>query len=168
MRPAASSRWWRHAVVASGSFLLPASVTLGAVSTARSPLPWSATAGRDLNRDGFNTDLVAGTTRNSGNRDLNLTAVNAWRALNGLGPVSESQIDTSRINIMDARVSKAFTFGSGRKIEFLAQAFNLLNRKNLQAQFGSGRVGNSLSPVFGTIVSARPNFQGEIALRATF
>ena len=62
----------------------------------------------------------------------------------------------------------AFTFGSGRKIEFLAQAFNLLNAKNLQAQFGSGRVGNSLSPVFGTIVSARPNFQGEIALRATF
>ena len=69
---------------------------------------------------------------------------------------------------MDGRVSKAFTFGSGRKIEFLAQAFNLLNRKNLQAQFGSGRVGNSLSPVFGTIVSARPNFQGEIALRTTF
>ena len=158
----------RHAVVASGSFLLPAGVTLGVVWTARSPLPWSATAGRDLNRDGFNTDLVAGTTRNSGNRDLNLTAVNAWRAVNGLAPVSESQIDTSRINIMDARVSKAFTFGSGRKIELLAQAFNLLNAKNLQAQFGSGRVGNSLSPVFGTIVSARPNFQGEIALRTTF
>jgi hypothetical protein len=157
----------RHALVASGSFLLPANVTLGVVWTARSPLPWSATAGRDLNRDGFNTDLVAGTTRNSGSRDLNLAAVNAWRAQNGLAPISESQIDSSRINIMDVRVSKAFAF-DGRKVEVLAQAFNVLNAKNLQAQFGSGRVGNSFSPVFGTIVSARPNFQGELAVRLTF
>ena len=123
--------------------------------------------GRDLNRDGFNTDLVPGTTRSSGSRDLNLAAVNAWRAQNGLAPISESVIDTSRINIMDARVSKAFTFGA-RKLEVLAQAFNLFNTKNLQAQFGSGRVGNSLSPVFGTIVSARPNLQGELALRVTW
>ena len=157
----------RHAVVASGSFLLPAGVTLGIVWTGRSALPWSATAGRDLNRDGFNSDLVPGTTRNSGSRDLNLAAVNAWRAANGLAAVSESQIDSSRINIMDARLSKAFTF-SGRKIELLAQAFNLFNARNLQAQFGSGRIGNALSPVFGTIVSARPNFQGELAIRFTF
>jgi hypothetical protein len=157
----------RHAVVASGSFLLPWDLTLGVVWTARSPLPWSQTAGRDLNRDGFNTDLVPGTTRNSGSRELDLAAVNAWRAANGLAAVSESQIDSSRINIMDARLSKAFNF-SGRKVELLAQAFNLFNTTNLQAQFGSGRIGNALSPVFGTIVSARPNFQGELAVRFTF
>jgi carboxypeptidase family protein len=157
----------RHALVASGSFLLPWSLTLGAVWTVRSPLPWSATAGRDLNHDTFNTDLVPGTTRNSGSRDLNLAAVNAWRALNGLPAVSESQIDSSRINIVDARLSKAFNF-SGRRLELLAQAFNLLNTTNLQAQFGSGRIGNALSPVFGSIVSARPNFQGELAVRFTF
>jgi hypothetical protein len=157
----------RHAVVASGSFALPWDVTLGVVWTARSPLPWSATAGRDLNRDGFNTDLVPGTTRNSGSRDLNLAAVNAWRAQNGLAPISDAQIDSSRINIMDARLSKAFIF-SGRKVELLAQAFNLFNTRNLQAQFGSGRIGNALSPVFGSIVSARPNFQAELALRFTF
>jgi hypothetical protein len=157
----------RHAVVASGSFLFPAGFTLGVVWTGRSPLPWSATAGRDLNRDGFNTDLVPGTTRNSGSRDLDLAAVNAWRALNGLAPVTESQIDSSRISIVDARLSKAFTV-SGRKLELLAQGFNLLNTKNLQAQFGSGRIGNALSPVFGSIASARPNFQGELAVRFTF
>jgi hypothetical protein len=157
----------RHAVVASGSFLFPAGFTLGVVWTGRSPLPWSATAGRDLNRDGFNTDLVPGTTRNAGSRDLDLAAVNAWRATNGLAPVSESQLDSSRINIVDARLSKAFTV-SGRKVELLVQGFNLFNTKNLQAQFGSGRIGNSLSPVFGTIASARPNFQGEVALRFAF
>ncbi|HTK28747.1 MAG TPA: carboxypeptidase regulatory-like domain-containing protein [Vicinamibacterales bacterium] len=157
----------RHAVVASGSFLFPWDITLGVVWTGRSPLPWSATAGRDLNRDGFNTDLVPGTTRNSGSRDLNLAAVNAWRAQNGLPAVSESQIDSSRINILDARVSKAFIF-SGRKVELLAQGFNLLNTRNLQAQFGTGRIGNALSPIFGSIQSARPNFQGELAVRLTF
>jgi hypothetical protein len=157
----------RHALVVSGSFLLPWDLTLGVVWTARSPLPWSATAGRDLNRDTFNTDLVPGTTRNSGSRDLNLAAVNAWRALNGLPAVTESQIDSSRINIVDARLSKAFNF-SGRRLELLAQAFNLLNTKNLQAQFGSGRIGNALSPIFGSIVSARPNFQAEFAVRFTF
>jgi len=55
--------------------------------------------------------------------------VNAWRALNGLAAVSESQIDTSRINIMDARLSKAFKF-AGRKAELLARAFNLFKREN--------------------------------------
>ncbi|PYR42649.1 MAG: hypothetical protein DMF95_27830, partial [Acidobacteria bacterium] len=60
--------------VMGGSFLLPWDLTLGVVWTGRSPLPWSATAGRDLNRDGFNSDLVPGTSRNSGSRDLNLTA----------------------------------------------------------------------------------------------
>jgi len=123
--------------------------------------------GQGPQRDGFNTDLVPGTTRNSGSRDLNLAAINTWRALNGLSPVSESQIDSSRISIVDARLSKAFTL-SGTKVELLAQAFNLFNTKNLQAQFGSGRIGNSLSPVFGSIASARPNFQGELAVRFTF
>src|SRR5262249_39892284 len=116
----------RHAAAASGSFLRPWDLALGVVWTARSPLAWPATPGRDLNRDGFNTDLVSGTTRNSGSRALNLVAVNAWRAANGLPAVSESQIDSSRINIMDARLSKAFIF-SGRKLELLAQAFNLFN-----------------------------------------
>ena len=128
----------RHAVVASGSFLLAWDMTLGMVWTARSPLPWSATAGRDLNRDGFNSDLVPGTTRNSGSRELDLAAVNAWRAVNLLAPISESQIDSSRINIVDARLSKAFKL-PGVKLELLAQAFNLFNTKNLQAQFGTGQ-----------------------------
>ena len=77
----------------------------------RSQLPWSATAGRDVNGDTFNTDLVPGTTRNSGSRNLDLAAVNAWRALNNLAPIPESQIESSRINIADMRVSKSVRFG---------------------------------------------------------
>ena len=157
----------RHAIVTSGSVLLPWDITIGALYSYRTQLPWSATAGRDLNLDSFNTDLVPGTTRNSGSRDLNLTAVNAYRTLNGLAVISEADIDSSRISIMDLRVSKAIRFGE-RKLEFLAQAFNLLNTTNLQAQFGSGRVGNALSNTFGRITSARPSRQVELAIKAVW
>ena len=161
--PAVGER--RHAVVASGSVLFPWNVTLGMVWTLRSQLPWSATAGLDLNHNGFNTDLVPGTTRNSGSRDLNLAAVNAWRAQNGLGPVDPAQIESSRVNILDMRVSKSIPLRGRMKLDLMAQAFNLLNTKNLQDQYGGGRVGNALSANFGRIFTARPGIQGELAVK---
>ena len=54
--------------VASGSFLLPGSVTVGGVFTRRSTMPFSAVAGIDLNGDAATTDYVPGTTRNVFNR----------------------------------------------------------------------------------------------------
>jgi hypothetical protein len=156
----------RHAVVASGSVLLPWDFTVGAVWTYRSQLPWSATAGIDVNGDTFNTDLVPGTTRNSGSRDLNLDAVNAWRARTNLAPISESQIESSRINITDMRISKSVRFVGDRKIDLMVQAFNVFNTKNLQSQFGGGRVSNAQSNTFGRITSARPSRQIELAVRA--
>ena len=155
----------RHAVVASGSVLLPFDVTLGAVWSLRSELPWNAIAGRDVNADGFNTDLVPGTTRNAGSRNLNLDAVNTWRAANGRGAIPESQIESSRINLLDLRASKAIRFGATAKLDLMAQVFNLLNTRNLQAQYGGGRVTNTLSDAFGRIQTARPGRQGEVAVR---
>ena len=104
-------------VVASGSVLLPYNITVGAVWTARSQLPWSALAGRDLNGDTFNTDLVPGTVRNSGSRDLNLAAVNVYRAANGLAAVSDSQIDSSALSIADMRVSKSIKLQGTMKLD---------------------------------------------------
>ncbi len=155
----------RHAVVANGSVLLPLDVTLGAVWTMRTQLPWNATAGRDLNVDGFNTDLVPGTTRNSGSRDLNLDAVNAWRTINGRAPIPESQLESSRINIVDVRAMKAIRFGATTRLDLIGQVFNLFNTTNLQAQYGGGRVTNALSDSFGRILTARPGRQAEFAVR---
>ena len=155
----------RHAVVANGSVLLPLDVTLGAVWTMRTQLPWNATAGRDLNVDGFNTDLVPVTTRNSGSRDLNLDAVNAWRTLNGRAPIPESQLESSRINIVDVRAMKAIRFGATTRLDLIGQVFNLFNTTNLQAQYGGGRVTNALSDSFGRILTARPGRQAEFAVR---
>ncbi len=53
----------RHAIVASGSILLPWDINVGALWSYRTQLPWSAGAGRDLNGDGFTSDLVPGTTQ---------------------------------------------------------------------------------------------------------
>jgi len=158
----------RHAVVASGSVLLPADVTLGAVWTLRSQLPWTATAGRDLNGDGFNTDLVPGTTRNAGSRDLDLAAVNAWRATSNLAPVAEDRIESSRINIVDLRASKSVRVAGTARVELVAQLFNLFNTKNLQSQYGGGRVGNALSANFGRILTARDGTQGELAIKVAW
>ena len=157
----------RHNLAASGSVLLPFSLQLGAVWTLRSSLPFSAQAGRDLNNDGFNTDYVPGTTKNQGDRNLDISLVNVWRAQNGLGPISASQIDSTRYNRLDARLSKAIALGGGRKLELIGQVFNLLGSDNLGG-VGSGQVTNALSDSFGRVLSALPRQQAELAVRVVF
>ena len=159
----------RHTFVASGAVLLPYDVQLGAVWTLRSSLPFNARAGRDLNGDGFSGDpsgdYVPGTTRNQGDRDLDLSLVNAWRAQNGLAPVPASQIDSSRFNSLDIRASKQIPLVRSVKLELIAQVFNVFNTKNLLAPFTSPQVTNALSDSFGRILTARPGAQAELAAR---
>lgn len=155
----------RHTLVASGAVLLPYDVQFGAVWTLRSTLPFSAVAGRDLNRDGFNTDYVPGTTRTQGNRDLNLSLVNEWRAQNGAGPIAASQLDSTRFNSVDLRASKQFPVGGTSRLELVAQIFNVFNTKNLLAPFTSPQVTNALSDSFGRILTAKPGTQAELAVR---
>jgi outer membrane receptor protein involved in Fe transport len=155
----------RHALVGSGSVLLPYDITFGAIWTYRSQLPWSAVAGTDRNGDGFTSDLVPGTTRNAGSRGLGIDAVNAWRASRGLGAISESQIDSSRVSIVDLRLSKRIALPRRTAVELAAQMFNALNTKNLQDQYGGGRVATATSNSFGRIQTARPGRQAELAVR---
>jgi len=157
----------RHALIASGAYLLPKDVTVGAVWALRSSMPFSAFAGRDLNRDGSNTDYVPGTTRNQGNRDLDLGLVNAWRATNGLGPVAADQIDGNRFNRVDVRISKALVLGGTQRVEFIGQVFNVFGTDNLGG-VGTGWVTNALSDSFGRIQTAQPRQQAELAVRFVF
>jgi hypothetical protein len=159
----------RHALVASASVLLPYDIIFGGIFQYRSQLPFSAAAGRDLNGDGFGSDLVPGTTRNEGGRGLDLGAVNAYRALNGLGPIN--QIDNGRLAVLDFRVAKGFPVGSERRVELMLQVFNLLNTTNfgtVTARLNSGRVGNALSDSFGQFVAARDKRQIELAVKFIF
>jgi outer membrane receptor for ferrienterochelin and colicin len=157
----------RHALVASGAVLLPGEVTLGGVWTIRSNRPFSARAGRDLNRDGANTDYVPGTHKGQGSRDLDIDLINVWRAENRLGPISEDQIDGDDYNRFDMRASKAIGLGGDRTIELIAQVFNLFGRTNLGG-IGVGRQLNSLSNAFGQILGAQPRQEAEFAIRFRF
>jgi outer membrane receptor protein involved in Fe transport len=154
----------RHNFVGSGSVLLPWDVTLGAVWTVRSTMPFSAIAGVDLNGDGMVTDYVPGTTRNQGNRNLDMDLVNAWRATRGLGPIDPKQIDKNTYNRIDLRGSRSIDLGGDRKIELIGQVFNVLGTDNLLG-IGSGWVTNALSDAFGVIPSAQPRQQAELAVR---
>lgn len=156
----------RHALVVSGAVLLPYEVTLGAVWTLRSSMPFTARAGRDLNADGANTDYVPGTTKNMGNRDNArlLELVNAWRAANGRGPIPADQLDGNRYNRLDVRASKTLALGGSRRLELIGQVFNVLGTTNL-LPVGGGWVTNALSDSFGKILTAQPSRQAELAVR---
>lgn len=158
----------RHTLVASGGVQLPYEVTLGAVLSFRSSRPFSARAGRDLNRDGASgSDYVPGTTRNMGNRgqhDAMLAAVNAWRAQNGRAPIAADQLVTDEYKRIDVRLSKAFSLGATRRVELGLQVFNLLGWDNLGGP-GQGWVVNALSNSFGTINSVQPRQQAELIMR---
>ena len=149
----------RHTLVASGSVLLPFDINLGAVWSARSRLPFSATAGRDVNGDGFVSDYVPGTTRNQGARSLDLGLVNAWRAAQNLGPVTADAIASTAFRSFDLRASKTVGLGPTRA-ELVAQLFNVFNSVNL-----SGIQTNALASTFGQASRAAAGRQAELGVR---
>src|SRR5258706_3145207 len=157
----------RHALVASGSFLLPWSVTVGGVFTYRTTMPFSSVAGIDFNGDAATTDYVPGTTRNVFNRGSNaqeMALVNAWRATNNLPALPASQIDTNEYYSLDMRAINGLQLRSSQQVELIIQVFNLMNRKNLLPPWQT----NALSPAFGAVPSAANMRQAEVAERFTY
>ena len=104
-----------------------------------------------------------------GNRDTEkmLAAVNAWRAQNGRAPIDASQIDTNEQNRLDVRLSKAIRLAGDRRVELIAQVFNLLGTDMLGG-IEQGWVENALSPIFGTLQTVQPRQQAELAIRFVF
>jgi Carboxypeptidase regulatory-like domain/TonB dependent receptor len=154
----------RNTLVASGTVVFPWDITVGAVYTYRSALPFNAMSGSLYSADG-QQQYVPGTSRDQGNRDLSLSAVNAWRAQNGLASISESQIQSDRVSTLDVRFGKAIRLSGQGRLELLAQVFNILGTDNLNAPFSGGQVINSLSASFGQILTAKNRQQGELAVR---
>jgi hypothetical protein len=138
----------RNALVASGSTLLPWKITLGGIWTVRSSLPFNAYSGT-YDADGT-AQYVTGTTRNQGNRNLKL----------GLIGVPASQIQSSKYNDFDLRVSKTVQLRESMSIEVIGQAFNLFGHLNL---LGANQVTNATAPTFGEITNASNAQEGELA-----
>jgi hypothetical protein len=141
----------RNALVASGSVLLPYKITLGGIWTVRSSLPFNAYSGT-YDADGTE-QYVPGTSRNQGNRNLKLALIG----------VPASQIQSSKYNDFDIRVSK-FVFKRDQKsLEVIGQAFNLFGHLNLLGGSGGYQVTNATAPTFGQITDASNAQQGELA-----
>jgi len=160
----------RNALVAAGSVVLPGKITFGAIWQLRSALPFSAlTAITDI--DG-NRQYVPGTSRDQGARNLNLDAVNAYRAGLGLAPVTSANINSSKFNSFDIRVSRAFLVRGEKKLELIGQVFNLFGTVNLASASGQvssgGNQTNATSPSFGQILGANNLQQAELAARIVF
>jgi hypothetical protein len=62
------------------------------------------------------------------------------------------------------RVSKAFPLGGNRRVELIAQVFNVFGTDNLQAAW----VTNALSNAFGRVLQASNRQQAELAIRYVF
>ena len=159
----------RNSIVASGTVNLPWNFILGMIWTARSSVPFSALAAT-FNADGTQ-QYVLGTSRNQGNRNLDLAAVNAYRATLGLSPVTASMIDGNPYNSFDIHLSRSFFVRQERHLEVIAQVFNLFGHENLAGVSAgtSGYVTNAASPTgFGTLNSAGNLQQAELAARFVF
>jgi hypothetical protein len=153
----------RNSLVAAGSINLPLKITLGAIWTIRSSLPFSAYESV-TNSDGT-LQYVPGTSRNQGNRDLSLAAVNTYRATLGLAAISASTINKNLFTSVDVHLSRSFFFGEHRRLEVIGQCFNLFGHENLT---GNAYVTSAASTSFGTITSASNLQQAELAARFVF
>jgi Carboxypeptidase regulatory-like domain/TonB dependent receptor len=138
----------RNALVASGSVILPYKITLGGIWTVRSSQPFNAYSGT-YDADGT-AQYVPGTSRNQGNRGLNLSLVG----------VPASQIQSSKYNDFDIRVSKTVFTHESKSLEVIGQAFNLFGHLNLLA---ANQVTNATAKTFGEITNASNAQEGELA-----
>jgi len=152
----------RHALVTSGFVNLPFKLTLGAIWQLRSSLPFSALSAV-LDADG-NRQYVPGTSRDQGNRDLSLAAVNAYRDSLHLAPIAASQIDSSRVNDLDLKVSRSIFVRDQRRIDLVGQVFNVFGTTNLTG----GTTTRADSANFGRILGASNLQQAELAVVIKF
>jgi hypothetical protein len=155
----------RNSLVAAGSVNLPLKITLGAIWTIRSSLPFSAY--ESVTNANGTLQYVPGTSRNQGNRGLSLSDVNTYRATLtlGLSPVAAGAINTNLFNSFDVHVSRSFFETEHRRLEVIGQCFNLFGHENLVA---GTYVTSAASASFGTITSAGNLQQAELAARFVF
>ena len=126
----------RHRLAASANGDLGLGVRLTSILTARSALPYNVTTGDDNNRDTYQTDRPAGVSRNSARGD------DFWQ--------------------VDARLSKVFGSGT-RRIELIAEVFNLFNHSNWTAFDGAVR-----NTTFGRPTDAAAPREVQVGIRVDF
>jgi hypothetical protein len=146
---------------------IPWGIQVSGVLSLGSPRPFDVRAGVDLNLDGDFNDRPPGVTRDQGCRDLSLDAINAFRAANGVAPVSG--VECPNAADLDVRVSKPIRFGGSKSLELMFEVFNLTGADNLNHPDSQGVTQHqALSNVFGKAIIAGPPRQAQLAVRFSF
>jgi Carboxypeptidase regulatory-like domain len=163
----------RHALVLSGSVMLPGKIMVGGIYSFRSNLPFSVTTSTLTPAGGVFTanpnpngtaQYVPGTTRDQGNRNLNYTALNLYRSQIGLSSnLSASSVASTKYSDFDIRISKYFFQHDTRRLEIIGQAFNLFGTENYTTITNS-----PVSATFGAPTAANTVQIGELAAKFTF
>jgi hypothetical protein len=163
----------RHALVLSGSVMLPGKIMVGGIYSFRSNLPFSVTTSTVTPAGGVFTanpnpngtaQYVPGTTRDQGNRNLNYAALNLYRSQIGLSNnLSASSVASTKYSDFDIRVSKYFFQHETRRLEIIGQAFNLFGTENYTTITNS-----PISATFGAPTAANTVQIGELAAKFTF
>ena len=144
----------RYRIVVSGVFRLPWDLTLAPIAEYGSGQPWTSRLGYDYNGDAFNSDRAPGVKRNGQD-----------------GPPFRQ---------LSLRLTKAFSLAGARRLEVLAEAFNVFNTVNYDVS--SMNAGEFLSgptianpkpayvpnPRFGKYSSTLPGREIQLGLRWTF
>lgn len=158
----------RNMLVLSGYTRLPWGFTVGGIYSIRSGLPFYAITGIDNNDDGTISDYVPGTTKNQHSKANILAEVNDWRVNSqNLAPVAASQIQSSFYNQLDMHINKNIRITERYELQLIGQLFNVFGADNFGG-VGSSQQANATSSSFGSISSALPRQQGELAARLVF
>jgi len=160
----------RHLISGFVSKRLPMGFGISTIFQATSALPYNITTGFDNNGDTVINDRPAGVGRNSarGASRWEIGSRLSWGT--DFGPeqqqgVGGPQIRMVRIGGGDGAAPPSLPNAATKKyrLEFYAQAFNLLNHANLGAFSGV-----ETSPFFGQATSAQPPRRMELGLRFNF
>jgi hypothetical protein len=97
-------------------------------------------SGLDLDLDQTVTgDLPRGIPITIGRErvDASLSAINTFRATQGLAPIDRSLLLLDPYRSLDVRLTKTIRVGANHRIELLVEGFNLTNHVNFRPPLGS-------------------------------
>jgi hypothetical protein len=152
----------RHRVVITGVFDLPGGIQLSPIFQAATALPYTLTAGLDLNGDGTLNDRYVDPSKPGQFQPCPACPVYQGQQ------VSVNSQRGDPFVLLDMRATKSISLsGNNRKLNLFAEFFNLLNRAN----FGSTYNGSARSVAFEQPVGFIPGFYGypfQVQLGARF
>jgi hypothetical protein len=147
----------RHRFVLSGMYQFPWQVQFSTIVTAASGRPFTPLAGVDLNGDGDGGAFPADRART-----------------NPTDPSTSVRRNSETMKgqfIVDARLSKRFSFGGSRAFDAIVDVFNLLDRTNyteINNIFGTGAFPTNPLPTYGQYTEALPGRQIQLAAKVSF